>query len=416
MILRPVAELINPMHVHLDALGGVAGDMFAAALVDARPALAEAVDEALAALDAPPGVSHEFRAHDDGVLAGRRFVVAGPAPAHATPASELFRILDASRLPEPVRARARAMLRAVAEAEAAVHDLPPDRVMFHELGGWDTPIDFVAAAAAVEALGPCGWSCGPLPRGRGTVETAHGALPLPAPAALRLLKGFVLIDDGLDGERITPTGAAILRHLAPSQAPDRTPRRLVAAGHGFGARALRGRSNALRASLYAGAGPGERIGADGAARDRVAELAFDIDDQTPEDLAAALDRLRAAPGALDVAQHPLVGKNGRLAARVEILARPEHADALARLCFSETATLGLRLRSVERLVLRRETARIDGPGGPVRVKTAARPGGRRTAKAEIADVRAVAGHAERAERRRAAEERALAEESHDDAD
>ena len=404
------------MHVHLDALGGVAGDMFAAALVDARPALAEAVDEALAALDAPPGVSHEFRTHDDGVLAGRRFVVAGPAPGPATPASELFRVLDASQLPEPVRARARAMMRAVAEAEAAVHDLPADRVMFHELGGWDTPIDFVAAAAAIEALGPCGWSCGPLPRGRGTVETAHGALPLPAPAALRLLKGFVLIDDGLDGERVTPTGAAILRHLAPSQAPDGTPRRLVSAGHGFGARALRGRSNALRASLYADAADDERMGAGGAARNRVAELTFDIDDQTPEDLAAALDRLRAAPGALDVAQLPLVGKNGRLAARVEILARPEHADALARLCFSETTTLGLRRRSVERLVLERETARIDGPGGPVRVKTAARPGGRRTAKAEIADVRAVAGHAERTERRRAAEERALAEESHDDAD
>lgn len=402
------------MHVRLDALGGVAGDMFAAALADARPALAEAVNGALAALGAPLGVSHEFRAHDDGVLAGRRFVVAGPAPAHATPASELFRILDASRLPGPVRARARAMLRAVAEAEAAVHGLPADQVMFHELGGWDTPIDFVAAAAAIEALGPCGWSCGPLPRGRGTVETAHGALPLPAPAALRLLEGFVLIDDGLDGERVTPTGAAILRHLAPSQAPDYTPRRLVAAGHGFGARALRGRSNVLRASLYADAD--EPIGTDGASRDRVAELTFDVDDQTPEDLAAALDRLRVAPGALDVAQLPLVGKSGRLAARVEILARPEHADAIARLCFSETTTLGLRRRSVERLVLERETARIDGLGGPVRVKTAARPGGRRTAKAEIADVRAVAGHAQRAERRRAAEERALAEESDDNAD
>ena len=390
------------MHVHLDALGGVAGDMFAAAVVDARPALEEPVQAALAALDLPSGVSWAFRPHDDGALAGRRFVVEGPEPPHATPASTLARQLAEADLAPAVRDRALAMLRAVAEAEAAVHRVPVAEVRFHELGGWDTPIDFTAAAAAIEALGPASWSCGVLPRGRGAVETAHGVLPLPAPAALRLLEGFVLADDGVEGERITPTGAAILRHLAPSQAPDPTPRRLRAAGHGFGSRRLQGRANALRAALY-----DDPDG--GVSADRAAQLSFDIDDQTPEDLAIALDRLRAAPGVIDVTQHPIVGKNGRLAARVEILARPEAADSLAGRCFAETATLGLRRRIVDRLVLDRETARVDGPEGAVRVKVAARPGGRRTAKAEIADLRAAGDRSAREARRAAAERRALAD-------
>ena len=397
------------MHAHLDALGGVAGDMFAAAMVDARPALAEPVHAALAALDLPPQVSWEFRAHNDGVLAGRRFVVEGPAPGHSTPASLLAGRLTDAALAPPVRERALAMLRAVAEVEAAVHDVPAAEVRFHELGGWDTLVDFTAAAAVVEALGLATWSCGVLPRGRGAVETAHGVLPLPAPATLRLLEGFVLADDGLEGERITPTGAAILRCLSPSQAPDPTPRRLLAAGHGFGSRRLKGRSNALRVSLYDEARPSGAAGAAGVAgADRVAQLSFDVDDQTPEDLALALDRLRAAPGAIDVTWHMLVGKNGRMTARVEVLAQPEAAEALAERCFAETATLGLRRRIVERLVLDREIVRVDGPDGEVRVKVAARPGGGRTAKAELADLREVGDHGARERRRAAAEREALA--------
>lgn len=389
------------MHIHLDALGGVAGDMFAAAAVDARPALEAPVRAALAALDLPAGVRCAFRAHNDGVLAGRRFVVEGAAPEHSTAASLLADRLAAAALAPAVRERARAMLDAVAEAEAAVHDVPPAEVRFHELGGWDTLVDFTAAAAAVEALGPATWSCGVLPRGRGFVETAHGTLPLPAPATLRLLEGFVLADDGLEGERITPTGAAILRCLAPSQEPDATPRRLLAAGHGFGSRRLKGRSNALRFSLYGDGRPAARA-------DRVAQLSFDVDDQTPEDLALALDRLRAAPGVLDATQHMLVGKNGRLASRVELLARPETAEALADLCFAETATLGVRRRFVDRLALDREIVRVDGPEGAVRVKVASRPGGRRTAKAELADLRGAGDRGAREERRAAAERRALA--------
>ena len=383
--------------------------MFAAAMVDARPALAEPVLAALAALDLPADVTWAFRPHDDGTLTGRRFVVQRPAPAHATAASVLARALAASRLAPPVRARAQAMLDSVAEAEAAVHGIPAADVKFHELGGWDTLVDFAAAAAAIEGLGAASWSCGVLPRGRGTVETAHGTLPVPTPAVVLLLEGFVVDDDGVDGERITPTGAAILRHLAPAQAADPTPRRLAAAGHGFGTRTLSGRSNVLRVSLYEDA-------AQAAGVDRVTLLGFDVDDQTPEDLAVAIQRLRAAPGVVDVVQHALVGKHGRQAVRVELLVRPDAAEAAVRLCFLETTTLGVRRQTVERLVLDRETVRVDGPGAAVRVKIAARPDGRRTAKAEMADARAAGGHGARMERRAAAERRALAVAGDDDGD
>lgn len=361
--------------LHLDPVGGVAGDMFAAALLDLRPALYDGLRSAVSRLRLPPAVDLSLEAHRDERLTGRRFRVSPPADDEAlehVPLAAIRARLDAAGLATGVRDRARAIFALLAEAEGAAHGTAPEEVAFHEVGAWDSIADVVAAAFLIDALGPVRWSCGPLPLGAGRVRSAHGLLPVPAPAAAHLLRGFVTRDDGIEGERVTPTGAAILRHLAPSQAPDPTPRKLLASGHGFGARKLKGRSNALRAALYEDAAAGANAAL---AADRAARLAFDVDDQTPEDLALALERIRAAPGAIDVVQHPLMGKNGRLAARVEVLARPEAADALAELCFAETTTLGLRRDVVDRLVLDRGQVRVDGPGGPVRVKVAARPAG-----------------------------------------
>ena len=389
------------MHVALDPLGGIAGDMFAASLVDARPALEAAVAEALAALILPEGIRAEFKAHGDGILRGRRFVVSSPTPPHSTPAAELRERIAAGGLDAAVRTRALDMLDLLSRAESRVHGIPAAEVRFHELGGWDTVVDLVAAAALIEALGAASWWCAPLPRGTGTVATAHGALPIPSPATALLLEGFVLVDDGLLGERVTPTGAAILCHLAPAQAPDYVPRRLIAGGHGFGSSCLEGRSNVLRAQLYEVLGGGE------AGADRVAVIAFDVDDQTAEDLAVALDRLRALDGVLDVTQHPVVGKAGRVGARVQVLAAPAALDAVARACFAETSTIGLRWAVAERMVLAREVASADFGDRAVGVKMVRRPGGARTAKAEAADLAEAGDRARREALRRAAEERAL---------
>lgn len=395
------------MHVHLDAVGGAAGDMFAAAMVDACPDYAEAVEAAVQALGLGDRVSVAFAPHGDGVLRGRRFRVTCPEPPHATPADVVREWIARASLARAVRMRALDILALLTQAEADVHGIPVSAVAFHELGGLDTPVDLVAAAALVEAAGSPSWSCGVLPRGRGLVRTAHGMLPVPSPATSLLLDGMVLVDDGVDGERITPTGAAILRHLAPEQAADLVPRRLRATGHGFGTSTFEGRSNVLRAQFY---GPP----ADRPAADRVAVLAFEVDDQPPEDLAVGLERLRAADGVLDVSQHAVSGKESRLAARVQVLARPEQARAVADRCFRETATLGLRWTLADRFLLPRTMVAVEGAERPIRVKVATRPGGERSAKAELADLRAAGGgRAERAALRARAEQQALRD-IHDD--
>jgi hypothetical protein len=397
------------MHIHLDAVGGVAGDMFVAAIVDARSDLKSLVDTTVAALQLP-AVEANILAHDDGRLVGRRFRVSCPDPPHSTVVREVRESLMVADLSATVRERALAILALLAEAEAEVHGIVADEVKFHELGGLDTIVDLSVSAALIEALGVQSWSCGALPRGRGMVRIAHGTFPVPAPATLILLRDMTLVDDGVDGERITPTGAAILKHLAPSQAAsDPTPRRLLAVGNGFGTATLEGRSNILRAQLY------ESVTRRDA--DQVAVIAFDVDDQSPEDLALALDRLRALDAVLDVTQSDFIGKGGRLAARIQVLAPPETREAVAAACFSETATIGLRWTIQNRVLLSRRETVMDGEGGSFRAKIVARPDGKQTAKAEMADLADVGDRAQRERLRRQIEQWAveMRGESDDDA-
>ena len=206
------------LHAHLDAVGGVAGDMFVAAVLDARPELRDGLMAALRMIGAPDDVAFDVRAHDDGTMTGTRFVVdlADVAGGHV-PFRDIRANLEATDLPPPVKQRSVAIFTLLAEAEGRVHGIAPDAVTFHEVGAWDSIADIVGAAHLIEALGVVDWSCGALPKGSGTVETSHGRLPVPAPATAALLRGFVLVEDGLDGERVTPTGAALIKHLAPRQ-------------------------------------------------------------------------------------------------------------------------------------------------------------------------------------------------------
>jgi uncharacterized protein (TIGR00299 family) protein len=299
-----------------------------------------------------------------------------------------------------VRDRAIAIFTGLAEAEAAVHGVAVDEVHFHELADWDSVADIVGAASLIEALGASSWSTGPLPLGRGRVVTRHGPLPVPAPATAHLLRGLAVHDDGIAGERVTPTGAAILRHLQPTAGLPAGPWRLLSTGHGFGTRVLSGISNVLRVVTY------ERVES-GRSDERVAVIAFEIDDQSAEELAVGLEALRAAPGVLDVVQLPAFGKKGRLATQIQLLARPERLDAVIDRCFAETTTIGLRWRIETRAVLAREVVSVAAPDREVAVKVVTRPDGGRTAKAEVDQV-AGDGHAARAGGRRAAEARALA--------
>jgi uncharacterized protein (TIGR00299 family) protein len=389
------------VHCHLDPLGGLAGDMFLAALLDTCLAHAADTFAAMRAAGLPERWDARLVAHDDGGLSGHRVVIEGPdedrPPAHF---ADLRSGLQAAPLDARVRDRAIAIFTGLAEAEAAVHGVPVDEVHFHELADWDSVADIVGAAWLIGALGASSWSVGPLPLGRGRIATRHGPLPVPAPAAAHLLRDFAVHDDGIAGERVTPTGAAILRHLAPAPKLPAGRWRLAGTGHGFGTRRLPGISNVLRVVAYHGEAAGR-------SDERVAVIAFEVDDQSAEELAAGLDALRATAGVLDVVQLPAFGKKGRLATQIQVLARPERLDAAIDRCFAETTTIGLRWRIEARAVLAREVVSVAAPDGSVEVKVVARPDGARTAKAEIDQV-AGAGHAARATRRRAAEARALA--------
>ena len=385
-------------HIHLDPLGGVAGDMFVAALLDAFPAEVEGAAHAAATLS---GAACRLVPHDDGTLTGRRFVV-DAAEQHGhhhhhghVHWSAIRDSIAHAALPERVKHHATAIFTRLAVAEAEVHGVEVGDVVFHEVGAADSIADIVAAAWLIAAAEPATWSVAPLPLGSGQVRTAHGPMPVPAPATALLLKGFATLDDGIAGERVTPTGAAILAHLAPSRT--RPPGTLGASGFGFGTRTLPGISNCLRALVFTTAAPA-------AAPDHreLAVISFEVDDQSGEDLAAGLERVRATAGVHDVVQMMALGKKGRMAVHVQVLARPDALEEAVAACFTQTTTIGLRTHIVAGRALPRRFAEVTVAGQAVRVKLAERPDGV-TGKAEADHLAAATSQAARVGLRQAAE-------------
>jgi hypothetical protein len=311
--------------------------------------------------------------------------------------------LQESAIDAETRDRAIAIFELLAKAEGRVHGIAAQDVTFHEVGAWDSIADIVGAAYLLAALGPVSWSLSHLPIGGGRVTTAHGSMPVPAPATAELLEGFSMIDDGVDGERVTPTGAAILRHLRETLGtPDRTATRLMTLagnGIGFGTRVLPGLSNACRILCF-------ELADTSVIEDRVGEIRFEVDDQTPEDLAIGIDVLRTHADVLDIIQIPAVGKKGRMIFQIQVLCRREALGDVIDACFTETTTLGLRFDTVVRAKLRRDRSGVGAGGTPVAVKLARRPGGALTAKAEAEDLKSIRGYDARQRARADAEEEA----------
>ncbi len=389
------------MHYHLDPLGGIAGDMFAAAMTDLHPDLRAGLTAAFEAAGLAAYVSISFQQHRDPVFTGHRFQVdevpRKSAPAHH-PWREIRALLQGSALAQAVLTHALAIFEHLAEAEAQVHGLSAEEVTFHEVGAWDSIADVVAAAWLIDAVQSATWSCAPLPLGSGRVSTAHGQLPVPAPATAVLLQGYPVFQDGIPGERITPTGAAILRHLEPRFSPARQTRSLAGSGIGFGTRTLDGASNILRVLAF-------EDPATTRAHEQLVVCQFEVDDQTPEDLAIGLDALRGAPGVLDVVQSSVVGKKGRLGVQVQVLAETQALEETIVRCLTETSTLGVRWHAAGRVAVPRETGDALVDGRRVRVKKALRPDGVTTAKAEMDDLAGEpGGHAAREQARRQAED------------
>jgi hypothetical protein len=369
----------------LDPFSGIAGDMTLGALIDLGLSV-----EWLTSLPQRLGLDgvavHVTDVHRAGIACKKVDFTVPPQP-HGRHLSHIRRILDASGAPPEVRDRADAAFTAVTAAEAAIHGTTMERVHLHEVGAVDAILDILGSIWGFHELGITRVYCGTLMLGDGFVKAAHGILPVPAPATLKLLEGMrVKVGPEGSGELVTPTGAALVRVLSSGYTPEEyTP---IRSGFGAGTKDPADRPNALRITLAEEQRGGTGTTAHGG-DEWLVMLATDIDDMSPEHVSAAADALREA-GALDVMCITVLMKKGRVGTRIEVLCREPAAVALQSLLFSRTTTLGVRWSRVARRALARDMRTVEVLGHDVRVKVSALPDGRRRAKAEYEDVRVVA--------------------------
>jgi len=368
-----------------DAFSGISGDMTLGALlqVGLDPDWLRALPATLG-LD---GVDVRIREVVRGEIVCQKVDFDIPPQPHGRHIREIREIVSKSGAPEDVRERADRAFTAIATAEGVIHGLPPEKVHLHEVGAVDAILDVVGSIWGLEQLGVERVHVGSISLGDGTVKAAHGVLPVPAPATLKLLEGHA-VRPGPEGsgELVTPTGAALVRVLSSGPPPaEYIP---VKSGFGAGTKDFVGRANALRIVLADSGFAGDLQLVPQSVEDLV-ELACDIDDMSPEYLAAVADRVREA-GALDLTLLAATMKRGRPGTRVEVLCTPADASRIEELLFVETTTIGVRRRAVRRRALPRELVRLSLLGHEISAKLVTLPNGHRRAKPEFADVQRVA--------------------------
>ena len=379
----------------LDAPTGLAGNMLLAALLDLGLPQAE-IDSPLAALGLAGTYRLELEERRSGGLRGLHLEVVSLEPQPAQRLwGDLRGQLQAAPWPEPLRQRVLEVFGLLAQAEAAVHGHSPEQVHFHEVGALDALVDVVGVCAGLLHFGVEQLVCSPPPAGHGLVATAHGTLPLPAPAVLELarLRAIPLASaEGFPpGELTTPTGLALAACWATrfGHAPTHVPKRV---GVGLGSRSL-DRPNLLRLTLAAcgGSDPAqqETVQLETVQQETLLVQQAQIDDATPEDLAFLAEELRQA-GALEVFSQAIAMKKGRAAQLLTALVHPEQAEALRRVWWWHSSTLGLREQHQTRWVLPRRSLELATPLGPVRLKQAQLPDGRWRSKPEHDDLAALA--------------------------
>ncbi|MSV27926.1 MAG: nickel pincer cofactor biosynthesis protein LarC [Bryobacterales bacterium] len=344
-----------PKLCYLDAFSGVSGDMLVGALAGAG-ADQSAIIAAIASLGVEARVSFE-QVKRQGIGATKFHVHAEETPRHRhLPA--ILKIIERGEMPERVKQNASAVFQRLGEAEASVHQMPIEKVHFHEVGAIDSIADIVGACVGFELLGAGEIVCSPLNLGSGTVNTEHGLLPVPAPATTALVAGVPVYARGPAVELTTPTGAAVVTTLARSFGV-MPPMTIKSTGYGAGTKDFPGQANVLRVIL------GEASGAQEATTVSVMEA--NIDDSSPQVLAYAVERLFEA-GALDVTLQPLEMKKGRPGTLLRVIAKPEDRETLAQIVFAETSSLGLRFHSAERRVQARAWIDVETAHGKVRMK------------------------------------------------
>ncbi len=429
---------------YLDCFSGISGDMFMGALVDAGVS-ATLLEETVAALDLgarleisrvmrggiaatkvdvyahgekdlPRAVYWEqqsaeaVHSHEHADSLGHAHWHAHPPDTHPAHANEheqehahgrglreIRAIIEKAAISGPAQATAIRIFEALGAAEAEIHNTSIDHVHFHEVGAVDAMVDIVCAAVGAEALGIDEWICSPLNVGGGTVKCAHGTLPVPAPATVKLLAGAPVYSSGPQVELVTPTGAAIVKTLAARFAAF-PAMRIDKAGYGAGSREFPDHPNLLRLTIGEAAWaevisqiatPGPVGESNGVSNDRIAILEANLDDLNPQVLAYAMERL-LAEDALDVYSVPVQMKKNRPGMLLTVLAKPEDADRLTKIMFAETSTLGVRRRDEARQVLARRWETVKTSWGPVRIKIANMNGALSNYAPEFEDCRRIA--------------------------
>jgi uncharacterized protein (TIGR00299 family) protein len=362
----------------LDPFSGISGDMTLGALLDVGldPEWLKSLPSSLGIDSVVVRIADVKR----GEIACKKVDFDIPPQPHGRHLKHLQEIVSRSPAPAVVKERANRAFTLIAEQEAAVHATTVERVHLHEVGAVDAILDVVGGVWGFELLGIERVYCGAIATGDGVVEAAHGTLPVPAPATLRLLEGHA-VRPGPEGagELVTPTGAALVRVLSSGPPPrEYVPLR---SGFGAGTKEFSGRANALRLIVAEDSSGGDI--------EELVQLASDIDDMTPEYLAATADLLRDA-GALDVVLLATTMKRGRPGTRIEILARRGDADRLELMMLTETTTIGVRRSDVRRRALPREQRTVQVLGHAVSLKLVRLPDGSSRAKPEFADVQRVA--------------------------
>jgi hypothetical protein len=395
---------------YLECFSGISGDMLLGALVDAGVPFAF-LEETAAQLNV--GAHLEFRKVTRGGIAATKVDVITPdhpAPApdhdhshseaghsheehsHAThthaPHRHLSSILDiirAAPLTDRVKSWAIRAFELLGAAEAAIHSIPIEEVHFHEVGAVDTIVDIVCAAAGCEALGVDRWLASPLNVGSGTVVCQHGTLPVPAPATLALLGDAPIYAAGPAMERVTPTGASVLRMLEVCYEP-LPAMRIKASGYGAGGRDTPGEPNLLRLLV----GETDTKSLQSEESQSIAIIETVIDDSSPQ-LLGYVSELLLESGAWDVYRASVQMKKGRTGVQLSVLCSPNLVPALRDLIFRETTTIGLHWRIENKIALAREFRKIETPWGDVQIKIARWPSGKiANASPEYEDCRLIA--------------------------
>ncbi|MHB0877530.1 MAG: nickel pincer cofactor biosynthesis protein LarC [Anaerolineae bacterium] len=338
-----------------DCFSGISGDMVLGALLDAGLPLAE-LTAGLASLQLPGWSIEPTEVHKAGLRATLAQVRADEHHHHRH-YTEIAAMIEGSGIAAPARDMALRVFRRLGEAEAKVHGVTLEEVHFHEVGAVDSIVDIVGACIGLDRLGVTTIHGSALPWTKGSIRTAHGVLPVPAPATAELMRGWPTYQLDVEGELVTPTGAAILTTLATSSAmPSMT---VSAVGYGAGRKDLEGRANVLRVVL------GDVSG--GLEMDTVLEVEANLDDMNPEWLPEAMARVLAA-GALDVSVAPMTMKKGRPAWRLAALCDEAKLTVVCEAILRHTTSLGVRYQRLQRLKLRREERQVATPWGSVRLK------------------------------------------------